>query len=286
MTASARYLYCVLPAYDLAPAVRAPALDGGPVHPIRHRDVAVLTHACAPEPYQGSETEVRGWIAAHNAVIEEAWKSAGTVLPMSFDVIVRGDSGRGAEANVAGWLSEHHAALRSRLQALRGRVEVGVQILRDAEDSAAAAAPAGAAESASLRPRGHAYFARHQRQREQRERLELQAEAAFRRHGEMLATLVDDVQVNRPRPVRGKMMVLNLSLLTDQAGVARVGDYLEQVSQGTGTEVRFTGPWPPYSFAGTFARLKLIAEPARKAAEAGTIGEIRQRAGKYVRATE
>jgi hypothetical protein len=254
MTASARYLYCVLPAQDPAPAVRAPALDGGPVHPIRHRDIAVLTHACAPEPYQGSETEVCGWIAAHNAVVEEAWKSAGTVLPMSFDVIVRGDAGRGAEANVAGWLSEHHAPLRSRLQALRGRVEVGVQILRNAENCLAG--EAGGAEPESVRPRGHAYFAAHQRRREQRERLELQAEAAFCRHREMLATLVDDVQVNRPRPVPGKMMVLNLSLLTDQAGLARVGNYLEHVSQETDAEVRFTGPWPPYSFAGTFARLK------------------------------
>ena len=134
MTASARYLYCVLPADGAVSAVCAPALDGGPVLSIRHRDIAALTHVCAPEPYQGSETEVCGWIAAHNAVIEEAWKSAGTVLPMSFDVIVRGDSGHSAEANVAGWLEEHHAALRSRLQALRGRVEVGVQILRDADD--------------------------------------------------------------------------------------------------------------------------------------------------------
>ena len=264
MTASARYLYCVLPAYDAAPAICAPALDGGPVHSVRYRDIAVLTHACAPEPYQGGETEVCSWIAAHNAVIEEAWKSAGTVLPMSFDVIVRGDSGRSAEANVAGWLEEHHAALRSRLQALRGRVEVGVQILRDEENPAA-----GEAESLQLRPRGHAYFARHQRRREQRERFEREAEAVFCRHGEMLAALVDDVHVNRPRPVRGKIMVLNLSLLTDQAGVSRVGDYLEHVSQETDAEVRFTGPWPPYSFAGTFARLGGIAEPARKAAEIG-----------------
>ena len=67
-------------------------------------------------------------------------------------------------------------------------------------------------------------------------------------------------------------MVLNLSLLTDQAGVLRVGGYLEQVSQETDAEVRFTGPWPPYSFAGTFPRLKEIAEPTRKAAEIGTIG--------------
>lgn len=267
MTASARYLYCVLPADDAAPAVCAPALDGGPVHPIRHRDIAVLAHACAPEPYQGSETEVCGWIAAHNAVVEEAWRSAGTVLPMSFDVIVRGDAGHNAEANVAGWLSEHRAVLRSRLQALRGRVEVGVQILRDAEDSAAG--EAGDAESVQARPRGHAYFARHQRRREHRERLEREAAAVFRRHGEILAALVDDVQVNSPRPVPGKMMVLNLSLLTDQAGLLRVGDYLERVSQEADAEVRFTGPWPPYSFAGTFAKLKVMAEPVRQPLKPG-----------------
>ena len=142
---------------------------------------------------------------------------------------------------MAGWLEEHHAALRSRLQALRGRVEVGVQILlRDGgfsseRDRGRGISPAG--------PRGHAYFARHPQRREQHERLEREAEAVFRRHGETLAALVDDVQVSRPRPVPGKMMVLTL-LLTDQAGVLRVGEYLEQVSQETDAEVRFTGPWP------------------------------------------
>jgi hypothetical protein len=258
MTASARYLYCVIPAYGTAPAVCAPALDGERVHAIHHRDLAVLTHACAPEPYQGSETEVCGWIAAHNTVIEEAWKTAGTVLPMSFDVIVRGDSDHSAEANVIRWLEEHHAALRSRLQVLHGRVEVGVQIFRDAEDSAAD--EAGEAGSLQVRPRGRAYFAQHQRRREQGRRLEREAEAVFRRHGEMLAALADDVQINRLRPVQGKMMLLNLSLLTDKPGMSRVGDYLEQVSQEAGAEVRFTGPWPPYSFAGTFASLKEAAK--------------------------
>ena len=158
MTASARYLYCVLPAYDAAPVVCAPALDGGPVIPSA-TETSPCLRTLAPEPYQGGETEVCSSIAAHNAVIEEAWKSAGTVLPMSFDIIVRGDPGHSAEANVAGWLEEHHAALRSRLQALRGSEQVGVQILCDAE--ASAAAEAGEAESPPLRPRGHAYFARH-----------------------------------------------------------------------------------------------------------------------------
>jgi Gas vesicle synthesis protein GvpL/GvpF len=267
MTASARYLYCVVPARGTPPAVRAAALDGGQVAAIRHRDVAVLTHACAPQPYQGGETEVRGWIAAHNAVIEEAWKSAGTVLPMSFDVIVRGDAGRSAEANVVGWLDEHHAALRARLQALRGLVEVGVQILHGAEAEAGAGAGAGAGDGAGACPRGHAYFARHQLRREQRERLGRTAAAAFGRHGEMLAALASDVQVNRPRPAPGKIMVLNMSLLADSDGVRRIGDYLERVRKEAGTDVRFTGPWPPYSFGDMSGEFGVRAEAASQPTE-------------------
>ena len=178
---------------------------------IRHRDIAVLTYACVPQPYQGSETDVRGWIAAHNAVIEEAWKSAGTILPMSFDVIVPGDAGRSAEANVVGWIEEHHVALRSRLQTLRGLVEVGVQILRDAQEPAV--------REGHERPRGHAYFASQRLRLDQRERLGQAAEADSLRHREMLAVAGRDVQVNTPRPVPGKIMVLSISLLADQAGV-------------------------------------------------------------------
>jgi hypothetical protein len=249
VTASARYIYCVVPSSPGGLAVCAPALDGGPVQVISHEDVAALTHACPPEPYEGSEAEVRGWIAAHNAVVEEAWKSAGTVLPMSFDVIVRAGPCRNAEANVVGWLEEHHVALRSRLRSLRGRVEVGVQILRDAEP--APAAEASGAGSGQVRPRGHAYFARHQLRREQHERRERQAEAEFRRHCEILTLMADDVHVNKCRTVPGKMTVLDLSLLADETGVRCIGDYLERVSKEADAEVRFTGPWPPYSFAGT-----------------------------------
>ena len=129
MPDSALYLYCVVPAPAAPPPLRAAALNGAAVHAVRYQDLAVLTHACRPEPYQGSAEDVRGWVAAHNAVVEEAWAAAGSALPMSFDVIVSGGHGRSAEANLTCWLGEHHAAIRDRLQALDGRAEVGVQVL-------------------------------------------------------------------------------------------------------------------------------------------------------------
>jgi Gas vesicle synthesis protein GvpL/GvpF len=247
------YVYCIVPATDAMPALSSPALDGGAVHAVRYENLAALAHACPPEPYQGSEEEVRGWIAVHNAVVEEAWQYAASVLPMSFDVIVRCIPDRSAEANLLGWLEQHRVALRGRLEALEGRAEVGVQVLWN-PGKATASEPAEASEP-TVPARGRAYFAREQRRRQLRDRLAREAEADCRRYTESLAALADDVQVNKPRPVKGKQMVLNLSLLVARRAISRVGEYLEGVRQEPGVEVRFTGPWPPYSFTGTFGSI-------------------------------
>ena len=253
--AAGLYLYCVVPVTDAAPApLSSPALDGGAVHAVRYQDLAALAHACPPEPYQGDEETVRAWVAAHNTVVEEAWQSAESVLPMSFDVIVTGDADRSAEANLVGWLGEHHAALRSRLQALKGRAEMGVQILWNTDSITASEAIV--AEASAIPARGRAYFARQQLRRQLRTELERKAESDCRRYLENLAALADDVQVGKPRPVKGRQMVLNLSLLVARLAVGPIGEYLERVSQEPGVEVRFTGPWPPYSFAGSFGTVE------------------------------
>jgi hypothetical protein len=260
---TALYLYCVVPATDPIPALSSPALDGGPVCAVRYQELAGLAHVCPPEPYQGSEEEVHRWIVAHNAVVQEAWERAGSVLPVSFDVIVRGDGNRGAEASLVGWLAEHYEELRAHLQALEGRAEVGVQILWDIETLATSMVIG--AEAAGAPARGHAYFARQQLRRQLREQLGARAEADSRRYFENLAALADEVQVNKPRPVKARQMVLNLSLLVTPAAISRVGEYLEGVSREPGVEVRFTGPWPPYSFAGTFGTIG-DGEPSKVAA--------------------
>jgi Gas vesicle synthesis protein GvpL/GvpF len=248
---SALYLYCVVPAPAAPPTLRAAALNGAAVHAVRYQDLAVLTHACRPEPYQGTAEDVRGWVAAHNAVVEEAWAAAGSVLPMSFDVIVSGGHGRSAEANLTCWLGEHHAAIRGRLQALDGRAEVGVQVLW----AAVGAAAPGRADAASP-ARGREFFARQRQRRLAREKFEHQVGEGRRRYLRDLATLADEVHVNGLKPAQGRVMVLNVSLLVAKAAIPRVGSYLDGAGQEPGVEVRFTGPWPPYSFAGSFGRIE------------------------------
>ena len=253
MNGNALYLYCVVPAAAGLAVPASPALDGGPVHAVRYQDLAALAHTCPPEPYQGSEEQVRGWIAAHNAVVEEAWESAQSVLPMSFDVIVDGDGDRSAEAHLVGWLMEHYAALAGRLRALAGRAEVGVQGLWNLD--ALTGTGTGSAPEPEPRARGRAFFAQQLHRRQLREQLERKADSDCRRYFGQLAALADEVQVNKPRPVKGLQMVLNLSLLVLRDSIPRLGDYLETVSNEDAVEVRFTGPWPPYSFTGAFGNV-------------------------------
>lgn len=280
MSGTALYLYCILPADKVPGALASPTLDGGTVEAIGYQDLAVLAHRCPPEPYQGGEEQVRGWIAAHNAVVEEAWRAAGTVLPMSFDAIVKADEDGTADASLAGWLEEHHERLARRLRDLEGRAEVAVVVLAGpdwpappgpavsaaaAASAAGTAGPAGRADTAALadtaapagaavpeqRARGRAFFAAQQQRREAEAELARRTAERARRYREDLTALAAEVRENEPRPAGGRRTVLSLSLLVSRGGIAAAGDYLDELSREPGLEVRFTGPWPPYSFAAT-----------------------------------
>jgi hypothetical protein len=61
---------------------------------------------------------------------------------------------------------------------------------------------------------------------------------------------VEDVRVDNLKKVDGgKQMLLNLSCLM-QEGCGDLGRVLDDIQQTKGISVRFTGPWPPYSFVG------------------------------------
>jgi len=44
--------------------------------------------------------------------------------------------------------------------------------------------------------------------------------------------------------------VLNLSCLADRGQAEELGEVLEEIDSMEGFTVRFSGPWPPFSFSG------------------------------------
>ena len=251
-----RYVYCILP--DIGRDEWGPiGLDGARVYTISHGDLCALVHDCPLDPYQGDDETVKNWVWAHSQVIDTAWEQTGSVLPMTFDCIIRPSEGHSVEETVAAWLHTENDRFRAQLADLRGKVELGVQIFWRVEEVSRVLA-SGSAEISRLqgemagKPKGMAYFYQQKIEKALKAALEAKADADYRRYFVAITAEAEDVRVNKlKRPAEGKQMLLNLSLLAHHERVEAVGRVLDGCQADPGVEVRFTGPWPPYSFVST-----------------------------------
>src|SRR5699024_8747555 len=133
MAATGLYVYGIVPSEAMASAQLDTGIDGEQLELITSGNLAAIVHSCSTEPYQGPDSTVEQWILEHSHVIEAAWQTAGTVLPMSFNVIVSpgDDATDSAENRLAKWPTASTDAFRKRLALLRDHVEVRVEIALD-----------------------------------------------------------------------------------------------------------------------------------------------------------
>lgn len=266
--ASARYVYAVI--------LRVAREDFGAigiadarVYTLAHRDIAVVVHDCLPEPYQGEPETVAGWVKVHNDVIDMTWGEAGSVLPMRFDVIVKADGERSAEESVRQWLETEYSALKAKLDEFRDKVELGVQVLWDPAVIAQRIVESSE-EIKALRAematklRGAAYFIEHKMASAVKEEMERKAQRDFATCYERLKERSEGIHVNKVRKQDDRAMIANLSLLVPRERVQEIGAVLSEVGDEQGVEVRFTGPWPPYTFAATVGAIGGEPEGSRR----------------------
>jgi len=257
---SARYVYAVIPriaGQDFGNI----GIGNARVYTLTHRCIAAVVHDCPPEPYQGEAETVAGWVKVHNDVIDAVWAEAGSVLPMRFDAIVKADGERSADENVRQWLQQEYSNLHAKLDEFRGKVELGVQVLWDPAVIAqriiesSEEIKALRAETAT-KPRGTAYFIEHKIASMVKEQMEQKAQRDFTTCYERVKQYSEGSHVNKARKQDGRAMIANLSLLVRREKVQEIGAVLGEVGDGQGVEVRFTGPWPPYTFAATVGAIR------------------------------
>lgn len=252
----ALYLYCVVPGVDDCEWPGA-GIDGACVFAVSSGEVSVLSHACRPRPYTGGDDEVRPRVATHATVVEKAWEHWGTVVPMGFDVIIKACEGRTAHDNAVLWLQDNQSYLLAKLEEFRGRAEFQVQMLLDRGKVIDMLWRTNKrvlvlAEEMAGKPEGIRYFYRERIEKALKDEMEAIASAAYRDYSERILGLVSAVCVNRLKGDGSeKQMILNLSVLVLVSDVERLGDELERIASDQAVEVRFTGPWPPYSFVGS-----------------------------------
>jgi hypothetical protein len=261
--AVARYVYCVLS--DQAHDWQLRGLDGQPVRAVCAAGLTALVHDCPPEHYQGEDERVKACVLAHSDVVDAAWERSGTVLPMAFDTIVRpGDGLDDADERLQHWLASEGHRFRGMLERLRGKVELGVQVIWDQRVVGESVAQ-GNDEIRELRaemvakPKGVAYFYQQKIERALRRAIEIKAEEDYRACFRQVTALFPEVRSNDLKKLPGHQMIVNLSVLVPRERVPELGAVLAGI-QAEGVEVRFTGPWPPYSFAN--AAFERATDPA------------------------
>jgi len=220
------------------------------------RDIGAVVHRCEIKLYKTKDEEkTLEWLLAHQFVIDAATKEFGTLIPLAFNNILAGD-----DEAVRKWLDGHYSQLKTLLERLEGKEQYEVQVFL--ENEFVRKTIEEDEEIQNLRKdienktKGAAYLLK----RKQEKRLAL-IECHARRLCNDIRELVDEVGIEpvdkkAPEKWRDKLMILNLACLVRKDTVQKLTMLLQKVDRREGFAVRYTGPWPPYSFVAEIRRLK------------------------------
>jgi len=255
-----RYLYCVADSGDRVDLGKI-GLDSKEIYTIPLVDLCAVVHNCPSEPYKSEDDEVvKKWVLTHEKVVEVAWERFGTVLPLGFDTIIKGEKDKSPEENIKNWLKEDYANLKEKMDKIRGKAEYGVQIFWDLKFIADEIAKTNQ-EIKSLnqeiisKPKGMAYMLKHKLENLLKKEMEKRANLCFKDFYTGIKKRVDEIRVEKTKKIAAvsigdekRQMLMNLSCLVDKKKSKELGEELERINEHEGFAVRFTGPWPPYSF--------------------------------------
>jgi hypothetical protein len=231
-------------------------IEGSEVYTIPYQELGAIVHGCPTEPYQSNDDEiVKSWVRAHQNVLDEAKERWGTVIPLGFDSILQPkDDVTSPDQVVRDWLKEDYDRLRTVMEGIQGKDEYGVQvsyelrvIVKQISEQSEEARKIRA-EMATKSP-GMAYMHKQRLEKAVKTEMEKLANEWFKEFYSRIEKHTDDIVVEKTRkPGRDKVMLLNLSCLVAKEKVDSLGEELERINNTEGLSVRFTGPWPPYSF--------------------------------------
>lgn len=248
-----RYLYCVADAGERTSLGRI-GIEESEVYTIPYKDLCAVVHNCLAEPYESEDSEiVRNWVVAHERVVELAWEKFGTVLPLAFDTMIKGDEGSDPEKNIENWLKEDYESLKEKMAKVRSKAEYGVQIFWDPKIIAHKITQANEEikkldQEIRSKSKGTAYMYKQKLENILKKEMEIEADRCFKDFYGRINKCVDGIQIEKTRKEEGKQMLVNLSCLLPLDASKKLGEELEEIDKMEEFSVHFTGPWPPYSF--------------------------------------
>lgn len=254
-----RYLYCVV-ADDPETALDVTSgsgVGGGDVSLVRADGLAAVVQPCDSLFDSNDAETVRRWLLSHQTVVDRAGEAFGTPLPFRFDTVIQGD-----DAAVRTWLSDHHRSLSDALDALAGRWEYRIEVSWDESQLADDLAStddrlADLQRQCDAADEGRSFLLQKQYDRRLDSLTEAQQAETMADLRERLDPLVERLEDVDRQPTGGlspsratdDRLRRAVTVLVRSDQEEAVGDCLSDLASRPGVEVRFTGPWPPYSFA-------------------------------------
>lgn len=267
-----RYVYCAVDpgaadASDVAVAddtetdgaaadLSVTGVDGGDPHVVTAGGVGAVVQPC--ESLYDSEdlATVKRWLLQHQTVIDEVGERFGTPIPFRFDTVLKGD-----DDAVRSWLADRADTFEELLDRFAGRWEYRIEITWE-EQALRDRAAADDDDLQDLRERrdeaseGTAFLVEKQYETRLRELVREQRSVELRALVDDLDGIADELdEVDRPstalldeeEPETDEQRTM-LTALVEETRESAVGDRLDEAAARAGVEIRFTGPWPPYSF--------------------------------------
>lgn len=251
--AEGRYLYCAVFA-DADDTFSTDGIEDGAVSLLVQDGIGVVVQS-VDSVYDSDElTQVQQWLLAHQQVVDEAGQTFDTPLPFRFDTIIKGD-----DAAVFRWLTDNDEDVREALDWLSGRWEYRIEIRWDREaigDDVLEANEqlrelAGRTEDAS---EGTKFMLEKQYRKRMTDRIEA-------RRTSLEETIYDRIEPHSVEMRRsngdgeslssdedeGLETAVQLSVLAESDRELAIGEALDPVAERPAFDVRYTGPWPPYS---------------------------------------
>jgi len=252
--AEARYLYCIVDGSKKISFGNI-GIESNEVYTIPYKDLCAVTHDCSPEPYKSEDEEkVKSWLTTHEKVVEAAWGRFGTVLPLGFDTIIKDEQKSDPEENMKKWLKDDYENLKQKLSKLKGKAEFGVQIFWDIKIISEGLIETNREikklnDDIKSKSKGLAYMYKQKLENILRKEIEKEADRYFKDFYEQIKRYIDEIKIDKTKKLEErKQMLMNLSCLLPKEKSKVLGDELEKIDNMEEFSVRFTGPWPPYSF--------------------------------------
>ena len=239
-------------------------VDGEPVSVISVDDIGVVCHECDGLYDSDDLAQVKRWLVRHQTVVDRAGEMFGTPVPFQFDTIIRTD-----DEGVREWLRSEYDTLEPTLRELAGHWEYRIEVVETdpleeqrllEEDEQLADLRERIDDSGS----GTAHLLEKQYEQrlkqlraDRRERIEADLRARIEDRVREIhalerspnATLEDGSGDSMEASVDSGETLCRFTVLAHEDDETAVGSVLDDVASNPGFAVKFTGPWPPYTFA-------------------------------------